>query len=66
MATLIAIAWVFSARRAHVNWKVVGIGLAFQLVLALLRALRTLRAGRPSTSWARIFVKVLDFTKDRK
>ena len=35
MAALIAIAWVFSARRAHVNWKVVGIGLAFQLVLAL-------------------------------
>ncbi|HQZ42927.1 MAG TPA: Na+ dependent nucleoside transporter N-terminal domain-containing protein, partial [Flavobacteriales bacterium] len=27
MATIVAISWVFSAKRKHVDWKVVGIGL---------------------------------------
>ena len=31
MAAMIAIAWVFSAKRKQVDWKVVGIGLAFQI-----------------------------------
>ena len=62
MATLIAIAWVFSARRAHVNWKVVGIGLAFQLVLALgVLYVPFVQAGFDIVG--RMFVKVLDFTK---
>ncbi len=62
MAALIAIAWAFSARRAHVNWKVVGIGLAFQLVLALgVLYVPFVQAGFDIVG--RMFVKVLDFTK---
>lgn len=62
MAVLIGIAWVFSARRKDVNWKVVGIGLAFQLVMALLVLYV------PPAQWlfemvGKAFVKVLEFTK---
>lgn len=35
MAVLIAIAWVFSSNRKAVNWKMVGTGLIFQLLLAV-------------------------------
>lgn len=62
MAVLIAIAWVFSARRRNVDWKVVGIGLAFQLLMAVLVLYV------PPAQWlfefaGKIFVKVLDFTR---
>lgn len=62
MAVIIGIAWLFSARRNSVNWKVVGIGLAFQLVMALLVLYV------PPAQWlfevvGKCFVKVLDFTK---
>jgi CNT family concentrative nucleoside transporter len=35
MAVLIAIAWAFSSNRKAVNWKMVGTGLLFQLILAI-------------------------------
>jgi len=35
MAVLIAIAWAFSSNRKAVNWKMVGTGLIFQLLLAI-------------------------------
>ena len=35
MAVLIAIAWAFSSNRKAVNWKMVGTGLLFQLLLAI-------------------------------
>ena len=35
MAVLIAIAWAFSNNRKAVNWKMVGTGLVFQLLLAI-------------------------------
>ena len=35
MAVLIAIAWLFSSNRKAVNWKMVGTGLVFQLLLAI-------------------------------
>ncbi|MBK7298713.1 MAG: Na+ dependent nucleoside transporter [Flavobacteriales bacterium] len=62
MATIVAISWVFSAKRKHVDWKVVGIGLAFQLVLAVCVLYV------PAVQWVfevvgKIFVKILDFTK---
>ncbi|MBL7963897.1 MAG: Na+ dependent nucleoside transporter [Flavobacteriales bacterium] len=62
MAVIIALAWVFSAHRNRVNWKVVGIGLAFQLAMAVLVLYV------PPAQWlfefvGRGFVKVLDFTK---
>jgi len=35
MGVLIAIAWLFSSNRKAVNWKMVGTGLVFQLLLAI-------------------------------
>ena len=35
MAVLISIAWLFSSNRKAVNWKMVGTGLLFQLLLAI-------------------------------
>lgn len=62
MAVIVAIAWLFSAKRKQVDWKVVGIGLGFQLVMALLVLYV------PPAQWlfelvGKGFVKVLDFTK---
>ncbi|HRD52371.1 MAG TPA: nucleoside transporter C-terminal domain-containing protein [Flavobacteriales bacterium] len=62
MLTIVGIAWLFSAKRKQVDWKVVGIGLAFQLVMALLILYV------PPAQWlfelvGKGFVKVLDFTK---
>ena len=62
MAVLIGIAWAFSARRKEVNWRVVGIGLVFQLAMALLVLYV------PPAQWlfevvGKAFVKVLEFTK---
>ncbi|MCB0763102.1 MAG: Na+ dependent nucleoside transporter, partial [Flavobacteriales bacterium] len=62
MACIIAIAWVFSAKRKHVDWKVVGIGLLFQLVLALaILYVPFVQTGFELVG--RLFVKVLDFTR---
>jgi CNT family concentrative nucleoside transporter len=62
MLVIIGIAWAFSAKRKQVDWKVVGIGLAFQLVMALLILYV------PPVQFAfevvgKLFVKVLDFTR---
>lgn len=62
MLVVVGIAWLFSAKRKQVDWKVVGIGLAFQLVMALLVLYV------PPAQWlfevvGKMFVKVLDFTK---
>lgn len=62
MLAIIAIAWAFSAKRKQVDWKVVGIGLGFQLAMALLILYV------PPAQWlfefvGKGFVKVLDFTK---
>jgi len=62
MLVLIAIAWVFSTNRKAIAWRVVGIGLAIQLLLAIgvlqvpfVQAFFEFVGG--------LFVKVLDFTK---
>ncbi|MFZ1694591.1 MAG: nucleoside transporter C-terminal domain-containing protein [Flavobacteriales bacterium] len=62
MLTIVGIAWLFSAKRKQVDWKVVAIGLSFQLVMALLILYV------PPAQWlfeqvGKGFVKVLDFTK---
>ncbi len=62
VAVVVALAWVFSAKRKHVDWKVVGIGLAFQLVLAL--AILYVPFVQVAFEFVgKIFVKVLDFTR---
>ena len=35
MAVNLLMAWAFSARRRHINWKTVGVGLGLQLLLAI-------------------------------
>lgn len=62
MACLIAIAWLFSAKRRQVNWRVVGIGLAIQLALAL-SILFVPGVQDVFEFVGKIFVKVLDFTR---
>lgn len=62
MASIIAIAWLFSAKRKQVDWRVVGIGLTLQLVLAL--CILYVPAVQFAFEFVgKIFVKVLDFTR---
>lgn len=62
MAVIVGIAWAFSAKRKQVNWKTVGIGLAFQLVMALL-VLYVPPVQFAFEFVGKLFVKVLDFTR---
>lgn len=62
MAVLILIAWLFSANRKAVSWKLVGIGLGFQFILAL----AILKISFVQYFFALLgkgFVKILDFTR---
>ena len=61
MLVLIFIAWLFSSNRKAISWKVVGIGLAIQLILAfgILKV--------PAIAWVfetvgKMFVVILNFT----
>ncbi len=62
MFTLIFIAFLFSSNRKAINWKTVGIGLAFQLVIAIgvlkVEVIKTI-----FETIGKVFIKVLDFTK---
>ncbi|MCB0399412.1 MAG: lipocalin family protein [Winogradskyella sp.] len=62
MFTLIVIAFLFSSNRKAINWKTVGIGLAFQLLIAI----GVLKVGVVKTTFewvGSLFVSVLDFTR---
>ncbi len=62
MITLIFIAFLFSSNRKAINWKTVGIGLTFQLIIAI----GVLRVGFVKTAFewvGSLFVSVLDFTR---
>jgi len=62
MFVLICIAFLFSANRRGINWKTVGIGLAFQLVIAV----GVLKIGFVQKIFdyiGQLFVKVLEFTQ---
>jgi len=62
MMFIILLAWLFSANRSAINWKIVGAGLLLQILLAI---------GILEVSFiqyffeivGRIFVKILDFTE---
>ncbi|MEZ5072841.1 MAG: Na+ dependent nucleoside transporter N-terminal domain-containing protein [Bacteroidales bacterium] len=63
MAVLIGVAWLFSNNRKAISWKMVGIGLLFQLLLAI----GILYVPFIQTFFEFIgkgFVKILDFTND--
>lgn len=62
MITLIFIAFLFSSNRKAINWKTVGIGLAFQLIIAI----GVLKVGfiKSIFEWiGQRFIDVLDFTR---
>lgn len=62
MIALIAIAWVFSKDRKNIPWKSVGMGLAFQVVLAVgVLYVPFIRVG--FEFFGNIFIKILDFTQ---
>jgi CNT family concentrative nucleoside transporter len=61
LVVLILIAWLFSSNRKAVNWKVVGIGLTVQLLIALgILKVEFIAAGFEAVS--KFFVLILDFT----
>ncbi len=63
MLVLVGIAYLFSANRKAVSWKVVGIGLGIQLLLALgILKVWFIQAGFEVLG--KFFVKILDFTRD--
>ena len=62
MITLVFIAFLFSSNKKAINWKIVGIGLAFQLLIAI----GVLKVEFVKTIFEFIgglFVSVLDFTR---
>ena len=62
MIVLIALAFLFSSNKKAINWKTVGIGLSFQLIIAI----GVLKVGFVQKTFefvGNIFVKVLDFTR---
>lgn len=62
MVTLIFIAFLFSSNRKAINWKTVGIGLTFQLIIAF-GVLKIPFIKVIFESIGKVFIKVLDFTK---
>lgn len=62
LAVLLGIAWLFSAQRDKVQWRIVGLGIALQLIFALL-VLRTSWGKGLFEGLSRVFVKVIDFTQ---
>ncbi|SRX54214.1 NupC/NupG family nucleoside CNT transporter [Aequorivita sp. CIP111184] len=62
MVSLLLIAFLFSANRKAINWKTVGIGLAFQLLIAI----GVLKVGFIKSGFeavGQLFVNVLEYTK---
>ena len=62
MVVLISIAYLFSSNRKAINWKTVGIGLGFQLIIAV-GVLKVEIIKTVFEAIGKIFIKVLDFTK---
>ena len=63
IVSLLAIAWLFSKDRKAISWKVVGIGLAMQLVLAV-GILYVPAVQAIFEFFGKIFIRILDFTRD--
>jgi CNT family concentrative nucleoside transporter len=62
MITLVFIAFLFSSNKKAINWRVVGIGLTFQLIIAI----GVLKVGFIKSAFefiGKIFVQILEFTK---
>jgi len=62
MIVLIFLAYLFSSNKKAIQWKTVGIGLAFQLLIAIgVLRVRFIQVGFEAVG--KIFVSVLDFTR---
>ena len=62
MISLIFIAFLFSSDRKNINWKTVGIGVSFQLIIAVCVLKVSFIQG--VFEWiGQVFVSVLDFTR---
>ena len=62
MAVLLALAYAFSSNRKAIRWKTVGIGLAFQLLIAI-GVLKIEFIQKAFEAVGKIFVSILDFTR---
>ena len=62
MITLLIIAFLFSSNRKGIDWKTVGLGLSFQLIIAI-GVLKVPFVQKAFEFVGAIFVKVLDFTR---
>lgn len=62
MAVLVFIAFLFSSNRKGINWKTAGIGLAFQLLIAI-GVLKIPIIQKGFDFVGNIFVQILDFTR---
>jgi len=62
MFTLLFIAFLFSSNRKAINWRTVGIGLAFQIVIAI-GVLKISFVQNIFEFVGKIFVKILEFTQ---
>ena len=62
MISLILIAYLFSNNRKAINWRTVGIGLAFQLLIAI-GVLRINFIKNVFEAIGQVFINILDFTR---
>ncbi|MGA9270299.1 MAG: nucleoside transporter C-terminal domain-containing protein [Lutimonas sp.] len=62
MVVLLALAYAFSSNRKAIRWKTVGIGLAFQLLIAI-GVLKISFIQSAFEAVGKIFVSILDFTR---
>ncbi|WP_424516724.1 NupC/NupG family nucleoside CNT transporter [Psychroserpens sp.] len=62
MVSLIFIAFLFSSNRRAINWRTVGIGLAFQLIIAI-GVLKVKFIKVIFESVGQVFINILDFTR---
>lgn len=62
MISLIFIAFLFSSNKRAINWKTVGIGLAFQLIIAI-GVLKVPFIQSAFESVGQVFISILDFTR---
>ena len=62
MISLLFIAFLFSSNRRAINWKTVGIGLAFQLVIAI-GVLKVSLIQNIFEAVGQVFISILEFTR---
>jgi len=62
MITLLFIAFLFSNNRKAIDWKTVGIGIAFQLIIAI-GVLKVSFVQNGFEAVGKVFVSILDFTR---